>query len=48
MRDSNDHFTDFMNSLGMNETYSVTPGDHDWTFWDNEIKSFRLVTSVFY
>lgn len=38
MRDSNDHFTDFMNSLGMNETYSVTPGDHDWTFWDNEIK----------
>ena len=38
MRDSNDHFTDFMNSLDINETYSVTPGDHDWNFWDNEIK----------
>ena len=38
MRVANDNFTSFMNSLDINETYSVTPGDHDWFFWDDEIK----------
>lgn len=39
MKQSNDAFTDVIQANGINETYLVHPGTHNWDFWNQEIQT---------
>ena len=36
---ANTSFRDHLMSLGYDLTYSQTPGNHSWYYWDREIQS---------
>lgn len=37
--ESNDNFSAYLNSLGIEHTYVKKPGVHDWVFWDAHIET---------
>ncbi|UQS81461.1 alpha/beta hydrolase-fold protein [Bombilactobacillus folatiphilus] len=43
MKDANDQFAQWMKTLKLDYTYTVSPGQHDWSFWENElVKLFKI------